>query len=349
MKRRSLPASSRAVRGVTLIELMIALVLGLLVTAAAIGVFLSNKQTFRATEGLSRVQENARVGFELMAREVRVAGATACSREIPVVNVLKPSASYGLDWSTGVRGFDGDEAYSPVAFGSAGGDRVNGTDAIDLRSIHGGDVTVVDHKPKSAQFKVNTVFHGLQDGDIAMVCDYEQASIFQITNAQDGINTTVVHSTGGGVATPGNCSKGLGWADPVNCSTNGTPYTYGPNSTIVKLKATAWYIGVSGSDPARRSLYQLHLNRLSSGAPGTMRQEIAEGVVDMQLQYLLPGAADYVAASTLTATQWPEVSAVRAVLTLESGETVGIDADTLASERLTRTLAHVITLRNRIP
>src|SRR3546814_18415209 len=98
-----------------------------------------------------------------------------------------------------------------------------------------------------------------------MVCDYEQASIFQVTNAQAGINNTVVHNTGGGVAVPGNCSKGLGWSDPVNCSTNGTPYAYGPNSTIAKLKAAAWYIGVSGSNANRRSLYQVQMIRKSDG------------------------------------------------------------------------------------
>src|SRR3546814_6383662 len=120
-----------------------------------------------------------------------------------------------------------------------------------------------------------------------MVCDYEQASIFQVTNAQAGINNTVVHNTGGGVAVPGNCSKGLGWSDPVNCSTNGTPYAYGPNSTIAKLKAAAWYIGVSDSNANRRSLYQVQMIRKSDGTPGSLRQEIAEGVVNMQMQYLV--------------------------------------------------------------
>ena len=343
MKRRSHPGSVRAVRGVTLIELMIALVLGLLVIAAAVGVFVSNKETFRTTEGLSRVQENARVGFELMARDVRVAGATACSRDIPVVNVLNPSTSYGLDWSTGVRGFDGNQAYAPVPFGASAGARVEGTDAIDLRSMQGGEVTVVDHTWPSAQFKVNTTNHGLKTGDIVMVCDYEQAAILQITSA-NASNVTIVHNTGSTPA-PGNCSKGLGWADPVDCSTNGKKYIYGPNSTIAKLKAAVWYIGVSGSDASRKSLYLLQ----ASGTPGTMRQEIAEGVVDMQLEYLVAGATDYASASAITAAQWPDVSAVRVVLTLESGEKVGVDADTLASKPISRTLAHVITLRNRIP
>jgi type IV pilus assembly protein PilW len=65
--------------GFGLIELMIAMVLGLLVMGAAFAVFMSNQNTFRANEGLNRIQENARVAFELMSRDIRAAGGSACS------------------------------------------------------------------------------------------------------------------------------------------------------------------------------------------------------------------------------------------------------------------------------
>ena len=65
--------------GVSLVELMIAMVLGLVVMGAAFAVFMSNQSTFRASEGLNRIQENARVAFELMARDIRSAGGSACS------------------------------------------------------------------------------------------------------------------------------------------------------------------------------------------------------------------------------------------------------------------------------
>src|SRR3546814_18957986 len=101
-----------------------------------------------------------------------MAGASACSREIPIVNVLKPNSAYGTDWSTGVRGYEQGESLAADAFGTAAGDRVTGTDAIDLRSVQGGAVTVTDQNQNSAQFKVNTVNHVLTYGDIVMGCDY---------------------------------------------------------------------------------------------------------------------------------------------------------------------------------
>ena len=67
-------ATPRLARGLSLIELMIALLLGLLVVGGAIGIFTSNRRAYNATESLSRVQENARVAFEMMSRDVREAG-----------------------------------------------------------------------------------------------------------------------------------------------------------------------------------------------------------------------------------------------------------------------------------
>ena len=66
--------------GFGLIELMISLVLGLLVLGAAIAVFQSNQRTFNANEGQNRIQEGARAAYEMMSRDIRAAGGTACSK-----------------------------------------------------------------------------------------------------------------------------------------------------------------------------------------------------------------------------------------------------------------------------
>ena len=55
---RRLPRSvgtARSMRGLSLIELMIAMLLGLLVVGGAIGIFVSNRRAYNATESLSRV------------------------------------------------------------------------------------------------------------------------------------------------------------------------------------------------------------------------------------------------------------------------------------------------------
>ena len=79
-----LPALRRAQRGFSLIELMIALVLSLLVMGAALVLFRTNQVTYQANEGQNRIQENARVAFELMSRDIRAAAGSACSNAATV-------------------------------------------------------------------------------------------------------------------------------------------------------------------------------------------------------------------------------------------------------------------------
>ncbi|MBN8715731.1 MAG: prepilin-type N-terminal cleavage/methylation domain-containing protein [Xanthomonadales bacterium] len=93
-KRKTMsPWRGRAVaqRGFGLIELMIAMVLGLLVMGAAFAVFQSNQRSFQANEGLNRIQESARVAYELISRDIRAAGGTACS------NLARPDAEHTLN------------------------------------------------------------------------------------------------------------------------------------------------------------------------------------------------------------------------------------------------------------
>mgnify|MGYP000202157008 CR=1 FL=1 len=70
-------------RGYTLIELMVALVLGLLVSAAAIQLLLTSQATFSMQQGGSEVQESALSGMTLMIRNIRSANYGASQ---PVIN-----------------------------------------------------------------------------------------------------------------------------------------------------------------------------------------------------------------------------------------------------------------------
>jgi len=71
-----------------LIELMISMVLGLLVLGAAIAVFQSNQRTYNANEGQNRIQEGARAAYEMISRDIRAAGGTACP------NVARPDEEH---------------------------------------------------------------------------------------------------------------------------------------------------------------------------------------------------------------------------------------------------------------
>lgn len=80
--------------GFGLIELMVAMVLGLLVLGAAVAVFQSNLRTFNANDGQNRVQENARVAYELLSKDVRSTGSSACSVEASVLGADSMSTAF---------------------------------------------------------------------------------------------------------------------------------------------------------------------------------------------------------------------------------------------------------------
>jgi len=72
---RARPCSRRAgSRGVTLIELMIAVTIGLLLVVVIAQLFLGSRQTFATTDDVSRMQDNIRFSQILLTRTIHLAG-----------------------------------------------------------------------------------------------------------------------------------------------------------------------------------------------------------------------------------------------------------------------------------
>ena len=329
--------------GFTLIELMIALMLGLLVMGAAIAIFLSNRQAYSATEGLGRVQENVRFAFELMARDIREAGANPCGRHVPAVNVITNSganwwtnlnsqvdASGELvnPWQATLQAFSGAEAMPDVAFGTGAAQRVPGTEAILLNSTDDAVYSVQAHDPATTNFTLNTASTNLENNSLVIVCDARQAAIFRAVTVA-GAN--ISHTDAGAL----NCTPNLGL--PADCAT-ATSYAFQPNAMLARLGGAQWYVG--NNDRNGTSLYQ---SRINADGFAVSRQEVVEGVENLAFEFLQDGAADYVATGAVTS--WAEVIAVRLTLDM-STEAQGGTTD---GQPLRRTLSHVVSLRSRNP
>jgi type IV pilus assembly protein PilW len=334
-------------RGFTLIELMIAMTLGVIVVGGVVSVVLAGQQSYRTNEALSQVQESARTAFELMARDIRQAGVNGCGNNGRVANVLDPEPAFWWQTWFGIRGYEGATADPAVDFGTAGEDnRKAGTDSIQLQGIEGMGLSVETHEPVSANLKINAETPDIARDDILVVCDFDHSAIFQVSGYNDA-NVTVVHSTGEGVADPGNCTKGLGYPTAVCPDTVGNSYTFGPNSQVARFTAVDWYIGANErNDEGGWSLYRVRLDR---GATLVV-EEIVAGVTDMQILYRRDGANAFVPATDASLVgNWDSVNAVTLTLTLDSaGRRVTTDT-TVNSGRLQRSFSHLVTLRNRVP
>ncbi len=77
----------RATQGLSLIELMIALALGVVLILGLTQVFGSVRASFGAAEGLARLQENARFAMEFLKRDLRMTSHLGCRNEYQLVDV----------------------------------------------------------------------------------------------------------------------------------------------------------------------------------------------------------------------------------------------------------------------
>lgn len=88
---RTLKTSHR-MRGLTLVELMIALTLGLIVIAALVAVFMGSNRNFRQNEALATVQDNARFALDALSRDLAMAGYWGGVRAIDAEISVRVSA-----------------------------------------------------------------------------------------------------------------------------------------------------------------------------------------------------------------------------------------------------------------
>ena len=336
-RRLRQPPRARAARGVTLIELMVALVLGLIVAGAAMAVFLTNKQTYLATENLGRLQESARTAFEFMAKDIRAAGMIPCSNEISTtaqsLNNVVDSTEWWTAHGTGATPALQWTSTSFLGYANANGDALQLIAAIPPAVVP----TVVTDAPASGtlpmDLKVNNV-DGIVAGDLLLVCDYgsstpkrsPQGAIFQATSAA---GTTINISESG---SPGNVTAG------ANMFKFDAPQEPQPNGVVSELRPTRWYIGDNTN--GGKSLFRSRLVN-DGGALSIVEDEIVANADDMDLSYLVSGGSSYVAAAAVPAASWSKVVAVRIQLHMTG-------ADRVDGAKVERTLEHVVAVRNRV-
>jgi type IV pilus assembly protein PilW len=330
-------------RGMTLVELMIAMVLGLIFIGGAIGLTLANKRSFNTNEGLSQVQEGSRTAFELLARDIRQAGLSGCDNTNRIANVID-TAGGTTWWQTwaGLQGYEGTQVSTAVAFGSARGERVADTDSVRTKGISGLGMSIESHDPATAELEINAASTEIVAGDVMIACDFDHAAIFQVSSYDAG-DVALLHETAVAGIAPGNCSEGLGL--PTVCTAAGTAYEFERNALVGRFAATEWYIGNSGrTTDSGRSLFRKRLVR--GGLTAT--EEVVADVTDIQITYRVGNADDYVAADAVAVAAWANVNAVRIALTISSADARLSTDSAVNAGRLARSFTQVVTLRNRV-
>lgn len=330
--------------GLALVELMVSLTIGLILLGGLVSILASSQQAYRVNEALSRIQENARYAFQLLSRDIRMAGYMGCvGGGVVPVNTLNNTSDFLWNLGQPLEGFEAisTSAWMPPLPSPAGiiSSPLGGRDIIVVRGVDGAGITVLSHPggnpPGSADLKV-TVNSGLNIGDIVLVTDCLGAAIFQITNKNTSAGQdNIVHNTGTGI--PGN------WTQALGKSFRG--------GEIVRINTRTYYIRLN---PIGRPA--LYWKRGTSNA-----EELVEGVEDMQIEYgedLDGNRSADVYRTAGQVTSWEAVVSVRINLLMQSIEdgitttpqtyTFNGVITTPTDRRLRQAFSTVISLRNRI-
>lgn len=343
-------------RGLSLVELMVAMAISLILLLGVIQIYVSSTATSRAQEGLSRVQENARFALDAMQRDLRMAGHSGCPRtEPPEMTIMANHAdSDYLLSGRYVEGVD-DATDTDPDFWLNGepDDLVEGQPAIRVTFTSG---TEVGAEPgsfgNSAEFDLDSNTIGLRQNDFVVVTNCRTAHVAEITNdINEGTGTVnLAHGAGGGQSGGGNSPHQ--W--------DGTEQDYDDGAQVMRQHSYTYYIAQNGRDiPA---LYRRDDMRSDDQAEIL---ELVENVEAMRIAYGEDTDGDlqvdqYRPASALSDNDWDSVISVRVALLLRSDEVLSETFDTSYdllgqdvlnfndSRRIRQMATATVSLRNRL-
>ena len=268
-------------RGFSMVELMVAVVIGLILLAGVSSVMVSTKRSYNTQDSLGRLQENARIAMVILERALRNAGYIGCNIDPNNITTVIDQSSdpYSFNLGTLLEGSEAGSDWYPTGATLANtlkdgtGAPITpraGTDLLYIRGAESDGTLEIQEKmnKQSASLKVNQP-SGITDGEILILSDCSSTDIFQAT----GVNTSggfdnIIHNTGSTV--PGNVMLDGG----AKLSKN-----YGTDAKLMSFQSSIFYIATGKSgEPA------LFRRRISSNGTFTT-EELVEGIENLQVLY----------------------------------------------------------------
>lgn len=301
-------------RGFSLVELMVAITLGLIATAAVMSIFVGTRNASQATSGMGALTDSGRFALNFIQYSARSAGYMACNTAARQTSILNAGTSpLPFNYTESIGGFEANGtgsagAYTILATPAVDGtnaDWAAGTDPTDYTGgldpalnslvVKGNDVFIIrstlpgtqstyvtNIASGAANFQVNLGV-GLSANQLAVISDCAKSVVFQIGGVSGpGANAVVSFSLGG--STPGNAAGSF-------------PVTFAAGSQVTALDTVAYYIGV-GSD-GDSALFSYDLN----GTGTFTANELVPDIENMQVLYGLDTSQTQSVSNYVTADQ----------------------------------------------
>lgn len=285
--------------GLSLIELMVALLIGTILMLGVVQVFGASRATYQLSDGMSRTQENARFAMDFLQRDVRMAGHFGCvndqahAQKTPSgLDATFSSAPHpGLDFNLSIQGFEAQgsapgstvtissspgtgsddfEPALPTEIAAATSNRIAGSDILVLRFLapEGVPVTAIGGNLAEPVFSFDStrwdvLRSGVTDPGLFGVADCLHTTVFQASAVEPGKVTVA----------PG---------AELNTATFANGFTEG-QSYLHRAESIVYYVGKNGFGGT--SLYRLRFTAGPDEALATEQQEMVEGIENLQLLF----------------------------------------------------------------
>ncbi len=325
--------------GFSLVELMIAVTIGLILLGGIGYVYLGSRQTFRTQDDFSRIQENVRYALETVGVDVRMAGYAGCVNlaainpavPIPVGVIANNPPEVGI--GDALRGYDGSTWAAP---GSEPADWVVGTGVLHIiRAAEAGATLTGNLTPTNANVQITGNPYNFVAGEALLVSNCATADLFRATTVSGGGTVTIAHSNAMNTA-------------------NFTVNQYQNGAEVFRVVSTTYFIATNpAGNPA---LYR----RPEGGAA----EELVENVENIVMRFGIDTDNDFVVNSYVSAgavTDWRQVMTARLSMVFRSNsnniatqvQPYVVEGSTVTPATTDRRLRQVATatigLRNRLP
>ena len=307
----------KAARGFSLVELMIAIVLGMLVTEAMTSMFISVRSASRATVGVASLSDGGRYALDNIEQVVRGAGNLACDSTAPVsaagvpvvrvVSALNPGATPLVsNYDQPLSGYEalgsapganlvlsgtpmadhtpGDWNATPALGSALDGALVNPPVPADEAAptgamIAGSDVLVVHETlPGAPPAYTTTIATGTAAFSISNAAEFPGAG--QIAMISNCVQTEVFQlgSFAGGIVALGGASA------PGNSGGTLSPnIDFGVGAQVAPVDTVVFYIGIGANGDGALFKYESRGGVL--GDVYSVNQELVPDVENMQILY----------------------------------------------------------------
>jgi type IV pilus assembly protein PilW len=354
--------------GFSLVELLLALGLGLVVTSGIVQLFVGNNQTYTMLMGQSRLQEGARFSLDFISRSARSTGYFGCDPETDkIYNTLNGPWTdvYEFDLSTPIEAYN----YSGNGIATAVGDWtpalnplprktgattsvntfVDGT-GIDLATVAPSTDIIVFRRVDIPGSRIAGVVQpgdnpvviddgnvNIQANDFAVISNCEQAALFRVTGVAVGANITLSRASGAGTY-ENSAAKTLSDENiPYGNAINGQGSTVGRVITDIYFIADGAGTNNVGATPL--SLW------LRSGINAPV--ELVEGIRDLQVRFGVDNTPTDPIRAPNRYVDFDAINANDIVRTMRIEVTAStVDVITNGNTPVTRTFVQTISMRN---